>query len=83
MHLNWILAELSEYEQAGITPSPHERRWTMDTPQGAKEVILMHIQSVIGLPEYEVFVRKMPVQKYLSNDSLQYVLPVEVESDEG
>lgn len=77
--LNWVLATESEYIEAGITPSPYERRWVMDTPNGAQEVILTHIQQYIGLPEYEVFVRKMPTSNYLSNDSLQYILPTEDE----
>lgn len=77
MHLNWILATEQEYTDAGYTPSPSERRWTIDTPNGKVEVILTHIQSVLEMADYESFVRKMPVGNYLSNESLQYVLPNE------
>ena len=77
MTLNWILATLSEFENAHITPPEGARRFTIDTPQGETEVILQHVD--IHADTFEILVRKMPSDNFLSSASLQYLLPTETE----
>jgi len=77
MTLNWILATEQEYTDAHITPQPTATRFMLDTPQGQKEVILQHVD--IHAEDFEILVRKMPSGNFLSDASLQYLLPSEEE----
>jgi hypothetical protein len=77
MTLNWILATEQEYTDAHITPQPTATRFILDTPQGEQEVILQHVD--IHAEDFEILVRKMPSDNFLSDASLQYLLPRETE----
>ena len=77
MTLNWILATQEDFDNAHITPPPTARRFMLDTPQGETEVVLQHVD--IHAEDFEVLVRKMPSDNFLSSASLQYLLPTETE----
>jgi hypothetical protein len=77
MTLNWILATEQEYADAHITPQTTATRFMLDTPQGEQEVIAQHVD--IHAEDFEILVRKMPSGNFLSDASLQYLLPREEE----
>jgi len=79
MTLNWTLATLAEYEACGITPPDTARRWTITTQKGTIEVVLQHVG--IHSENFETLVRKMDVNNFLNDNSLQYLLPTEVEHE--
>jgi hypothetical protein len=79
MILNYVIGTESEWLATGISPEASARRFEIDTPHGKEEVILQHVD--IHSSEFEVLVRKMPNDNFLSAESLEFILPIEGDED--
>ena len=75
--LNWIVATEEQYKAVNITLSPYARRFTTGTPSGDVEFIIEHVDNQSD--KFEEIVHLLPVDCFMSDTTLQMILPVEVE----
>ena len=73
--LNWILATQLDYDKAEAAVSPYDRRIELDTPNGKMEFVLQHVNLLSDV--FENLVHKMSSDCFLSDTSLQRLLPVD------
>lgn len=82
MNLKWVIATQAEWDKTGLPIPPYARRFNIDTPTGSQEVILQHFEPHALTDEgYEALLNIMPSGNFLSDRSLQYLLPIEEVED--
>ena len=76
--LNWIVATEEQYQAVNITLSPYARRFVIGTPSGDMEFIIEHVDNQSD--KFEEIVHLLPVDCFMSDTTLQMILPVEVDN---
>lgn len=77
--MNWIIGTKEEYEQANLQWQG-ERMLTIDTPQGAQEVYIKHVEqgadSLIAMARLNVY-------NLITMAELEYLLPEDQDHGNG